>query len=32
VVQAHKAQLGHMDPRQQEALIRLLETAREKLA
>jgi DNA-binding MarR family transcriptional regulator len=31
VVQAHKAQLGHMDPKQQEALIRLLETAREKL-
>jgi DNA-binding MarR family transcriptional regulator len=31
VVQAHRAQLGHMDPKQQEALIRLLETAREKL-
>jgi DNA-binding MarR family transcriptional regulator len=31
VIQAHKAQLGHMDPKQQEALIRLLETAREKL-
>ncbi len=30
VVQAHKAQLGHLEPRQQETLIRLLETAREK--
>jgi DNA-binding MarR family transcriptional regulator len=32
VVQAHKAHLGHMEGKQQETLIRLLETAREKLS
>jgi DNA-binding MarR family transcriptional regulator len=32
VTQAHKAQLGHMEAKQQEALIRLLEVAREKCA
>lgn len=31
VVQMHKAQLGHLDAKQQESLIRLLESAREKL-
>lgn len=28
----HRAQLGHLEPRQQETLIHLLELAREKLA
>ncbi|HKP97577.1 MAG TPA: MarR family transcriptional regulator [Fibrobacteria bacterium] len=32
VVQAHKAQLGHLEAKQQETLIRLLETARENLS
>ncbi|MEO7777504.1 MAG: MarR family transcriptional regulator [Fibrobacteria bacterium] len=32
VTQMHKAQLGHLEPKQQETLIRLLETAREKLS
>jgi MarR family transcriptional regulator, organic hydroperoxide resistance regulator len=32
VVQMHKAQLGHLEAKQQETLIRLLETAREKLS
>jgi DNA-binding MarR family transcriptional regulator len=32
VVQAHKAILGHMEAKQQETLIRLLEIAREALA
>lgn len=31
VTQMHKAQLGHLEAKQQETLIRLLETAREKL-
>ena len=31
VVQAHKAQLGHLEAKQQDTLIRLLEAAREKL-
>ncbi|MDB5047606.1 MAG: transcriptional regulator, MarR family [Fibrobacteres bacterium] len=31
VIQSHKAQLGHLEAKQQETLIRLLETAREKL-
>lgn len=30
VAQGHKAQLGHLDARQQESLIHLLELAREK--
>lgn len=32
VVQMHKAQLGHLEAKQQETLIRLLESAREKLS
>jgi DNA-binding MarR family transcriptional regulator len=32
VVRMHKSQLGHLDPKAQDQLIRLLETAREKLA
>ena len=32
VVRMHKAQLGHLDAKAQEQLIKLLETAREKLA
>ncbi len=32
VTQMHKAQLGHLEPKQQETLIRLLESAREKLS
>jgi MarR family transcriptional regulator, organic hydroperoxide resistance regulator len=31
VTQMHKTQLGHLEAKQQETLIRLLETAREKL-
>jgi hypothetical protein len=30
VMQWHKAQLGHLEPKQQEALIHLLDLAREK--
>jgi DNA-binding MarR family transcriptional regulator len=30
IAEWHKSQLGHLDPKQQEALIRLLELAREK--
>lgn len=32
VAELHRAQLGHMDAKQQEALIRLLEIAREGIA
>lgn len=32
VVQMHKAQLGHLEAKQQETLIRLLESAREKVS
>lgn len=32
VAELHKAQLGHLDPRQQESLIHLLVLAREKVA
>jgi DNA-binding MarR family transcriptional regulator len=32
VTQMHKAQLGHLEAKQQETLIRLLETAREKVS
>lgn len=31
VTRMHKAQLGHLEPKAQDQLIRLLETAREKL-
>jgi DNA-binding MarR family transcriptional regulator len=30
ILKLHRTQLGHLDPKQQEALIRLLEAAREK--
>jgi DNA-binding MarR family transcriptional regulator len=32
VTQMHRSQLGHLEPKQQETLIRLLEIAREKVA
>lgn len=32
LARCHKAQLGHLDPKQQETLIHLLEAAREKAA
>jgi DNA-binding MarR family transcriptional regulator len=32
IIQMHRAQLGHLEAKQQETLIRLLETAREKLS
>jgi hypothetical protein len=32
VTQMHKSQLGHLEAKQQETLIRLLEIAREKVS
>ena len=32
VANLHRSQLGHLDPKQQETLIHLLELAREKVA
>jgi DNA-binding MarR family transcriptional regulator len=31
ITQMHRSQLGHIDPKQQEVFIRLLESAREKI-